>query len=173
MEAGYDGLPEAVREKNRSTKVRQESPLRGGCGQIRSSSSHAVALTGGPEMSVQVSTRRVNEIRVVDVSGRVTLGEGASVLRDALRAMANEGEKKVLLNLAGLVYLDSSGIGVLVGGFATMRNQGGQLKLLNLTGRVKDLLLVTKLYTVFEIYEDEAAAIESFGGVAVGAPAKA
>jgi anti-sigma B factor antagonist len=124
-------------------------------------------------MSVQVSIRRVNDVRVVDVSGRVTLGEGASTLRDTLRAMANEGEKKVLLNLAGLVYLDSSGIGVLVGSFASMRNQGGQLKLLNLTGRVKDLLLVTKLYTVFEIFEKEATAIESFGGVTVGAPARA
>jgi anti-sigma B factor antagonist len=132
-----------------------------------------VALTGGPEMSAQLSIRRVKDVRVVDVSGRVTLGEGASALREALRAMAHDGEKKVLLNLAGLVYLDSSGIGVLVGSFASMRNQGGQLKLLNLTGRVKDLLLVTKLYTVFEIYEDETTAIESFGGVAVGAPAKA
>ena len=121
-------------------------------------------------MSVKLSIRRVNDVRIVDVFGRITLGEGSSMLRDALRAMANEGEK-ILLNLAELTYLDSSGIGVLVGCFATLRNQGGNLKLLNLTSRVKDLLLITKLYTVFEVYEDEAAAIESFGGVTVGAPA--
>ena len=122
-------------------------------------------------MSVKLSIRRVNDVRIVDVFGRVTLGEGASMLRDALRAMSKEGEKKILLNLAELTYLDSSGIGVLVGCFATLRNQGGHLKLLNLTSRVKDLLLITKLYTVFEVYEDEAAAIESFGGVTVRAPA--
>jgi anti-sigma B factor antagonist len=122
-------------------------------------------------MSVTLSVRRTNDVRVVDVSGRVTLGDGASVLRDALRAMANEGEKKILLNLGALTYLDSSGIGVLVGSFATLRNQGGHLKLLNLTGRVKDLLLITKLYTVFEVYEDEAVAVDSFSDVPVGVPA--
>jgi anti-sigma B factor antagonist len=79
-----------------------------------------------------------------------------------IAAMAKEGRKRILLNLRELSYLDSSGIGVLVSGFAALRHEGGQLKLLNLTTRVKDLLLITKLYTVFEVYEDEATAISSF-----------
>jgi anti-sigma B factor antagonist len=116
-------------------------------------------------MSVKVSVRRVNNVSLVDVAGRVTLGDGSNELREALRAMASEGQKEVVLNLAGLTYLDSSGIGVLVSSFATFRNQGGQLKLLNLNGRVKDLLLITKLYTVFEVFEDESSAVDSFSGI--------
>jgi anti-sigma B factor antagonist len=98
----------------------------------------------------------------VDVAGRITLGEGSSALRDTLRDMINKNQKKILLNLGEVNYIDSSGIGELVSGFTTVTNSGGQLKLLNLNKRVKDLLQITKLYTVFDVHEDEAGAIRSF-----------
>jgi anti-sigma B factor antagonist len=101
-------------------------------------------------------------VSVVDVAGRITLGEGSSALRDALRDMINKNQKKILLNLGEVNYIDSSGIGELVSGFTTVTNSGGQLKLLNLNKRVKDLLQITKLYTVFDVHEDEAGAIRSF-----------
>ena len=113
-------------------------------------------------MSVKLNTRQVGDVSVVDVAGRITLGEGSSALRDLLREMVGKGDKKILLNLGDVSYIDSSGIGELVSGFTTVTNSGGQLKLLNLNKRVKDLLQITKLYTVFEVYEDEAAAIRSF-----------
>ena len=113
-------------------------------------------------MSLTLNTRRVNGVTVVDVSGRVTLGDGSTELRNAIRKILSEGQKSILLNLAELTYLDSSGIGVLVSSFATLRSQQGQLKLIHLAGRVKDLLLITKLYTVFEVFDDEAVAIDSF-----------
>jgi anti-sigma B factor antagonist len=96
------------------------------------------------------------------VSGRITLGEGSSTLRDALRELAGKGQKKILLNLGEVSYIDSSGIGELVSGFTSVTNSGGQLKLLNLTKRVKDLLQITKLYTVFDVHESEASAVRSF-----------
>src|SRR5947209_6131173 len=99
-------------------------------------------------MSLNLNARRVNNITIVDLSGRVTIGDGSAELREALRQMVSEGQMKILLNLAELTYIDSSGIGVLVSSFATISNQQGRLKLLNLTSRVKDLLLITKLYTV-------------------------
>jgi anti-sigma B factor antagonist len=98
----------------------------------------------------------------MDVSGRITLGEGSSTLRDALRDLATKGHKKILLNLGDVSYIDSSGIGELVAGFTSASNLGGHLKLLSLTKRVKDLLQITKLYTVFEVHDDEAHAIRSF-----------
>jgi len=101
-------------------------------------------------------------VSVVDVAGRITLGEGSSALRDLLRDMVGKGEKKILLNLGDVSYIDSSGIGELVSGFTTVTNSGGQLKLLNLNKRVKDLLQITKLYTVFDVHEDEAGAVRSF-----------
>jgi anti-sigma B factor antagonist len=101
-------------------------------------------------------------VSVVDVAGRITLGEGSSALRDLLREMVGKGQKKILLNLGEVSYIDSSGIGELVSGFTTVTNSGGQLKLLNLNKRVKDLLQITKLYTVFDVHEDEAGAIRSF-----------
>ena len=113
-------------------------------------------------MSVKLSTRQVGDVSVVDVAGRITLGEGSSALRDMLRDMVGKNQKKILLNLGDVSYIDSSGIGELVSGFTTVTNQGGQLKLLNLTKRVKDLLQITKLYTVFEVFEDEASAVRSF-----------
>ena len=113
-------------------------------------------------MSVKLNTRQVGDVTVVDVAGRITLGEGSSALRDSLRDMINKNQKKILLNLGDVSYIDSSGIGELVSGFTTVTNSGGNLKLLNLNKRVKDLLQITKLYTVFDVHEDEAGAIRSF-----------
>ena len=113
-------------------------------------------------MSVKLSTRQVGDVSVVDVAGRITLGEGSSALRDLMREMVGKGQKKILLNLGEVSYIDSSGIGELVSGFTTVTNSGGELKLLNLNKRVKDLLQITKLYTVFDVHEDEASAIRSF-----------
>ncbi len=113
-------------------------------------------------MSVKLNTRQVGDVSVVDVVGRITLGEGSSALRDALRDMVAKSQKKILLNLGEVSYIDSSGIGELVSGFTTVTNSGGQLKLLNLNKRVKDLLQITKLYTVFDVHEDEAGAVRSF-----------
>jgi anti-sigma B factor antagonist len=113
-------------------------------------------------VSVKLSTRQVGDVSVVDVSGRITLGEGSSALRDLLRDLVGKNQKKILLNLGDVSYIDSSGIGELVSGFTTVTNQGGQLRLLNLTKRVKDLLQITKLYTVFDVHDDEAAAVRSF-----------
>jgi anti-sigma B factor antagonist len=101
-------------------------------------------------------------VTVVDAVGRITLGEGASTFRDTIRDLVASGHKKLLLNLGEVSYIDSSGIGEMVSGFTTVANQGGTVKLLNLTKRVKDLLQITKLYTVFEVFEDEAAAVRSF-----------
>jgi anti-sigma B factor antagonist len=99
---------------------------------------------------------------VVDVAGRITLGEGSSALRDSVREMVGKGQKKILLNLGEVSYIDSSGIGELVSAFTTVTNGGGQLKLLNLTKRVKDLLQITKLYTVFDVHDSEVSAVRSF-----------
>jgi anti-sigma B factor antagonist len=113
-------------------------------------------------VSVKLSTRQVGNVTVIDVAGRITLGEGSSALRETLRDLVAKNHNKILLNLADVTYIDSSGIGELVSGYTTVTNTGGSLKLLNLNKRVKDLLQITKLYTVFEVHEDEAAAIRSF-----------
>jgi anti-sigma B factor antagonist len=98
----------------------------------------------------------------MDCSGRITLGEGSVQLRDAVRDLLSKGSKQILLNLGDVTYIDSSGIGELVSAFTTVRNQGGDLKLLNLTKKVHDLLQITKLYTVFDVKDDEASAVASF-----------
>jgi len=121
-------------------------------------------------MSLSINIRQKNDVSVIDLKGRVTMGEGASTLRETLRSMPRQGQKKILLNLADATMIDSSGLGVLVAGFASMTNQGGDLKLLNLTSRVRDLLLITKLFTVFEVYEDEASAVRSFQKAATAIP---
>jgi len=108
------------------------------------------------------SSRQIDGITVLDLSGRITLGEGSVILRDTIRDLIGRGQKKILLNLGDVSYIDSSGIGELVSAFTTVRNQGGELKLLNLTKKVHDLLQITKLYTVFDIKDDEANAIKSF-----------
>ena len=98
----------------------------------------------------------------MDVAGRVTLGEGANALRDRLRDLVAASQQRILLNMAEVSFIDSSGIRELVAGLTAVTNSGGQLKLLNLTGRVKDLMQITKLYNVFDVHDDEAAAIRSF-----------
>jgi anti-sigma B factor antagonist len=111
---------------------------------------------------MKASSRQVNGVTVVDMMGRITLGEGSVVLRDTIRDLLGKGEKKILLNLGNVTYIDSSGIGELVSAFTSVRNQGGELKLLNLTKKVHDLLQITKLYTVFDIRDDETAAVGAF-----------
>lgn len=113
-------------------------------------------------MSMKISNRQVDGVTILDLSGRITLGEGSVQLRDAVRDLLSKGQKHILLNLADVNYIDSSGIGELVSAFTTVRNQGGELKLLKLTKKVHDLLQITKLYTVFDVKDDEAAAIASF-----------
>jgi anti-sigma B factor antagonist len=113
-------------------------------------------------VTMKSSTRQVDGVTIVDLSGRITLGEGSIVLRDTVRDLIGKGNKKILLNLGDVNYIDSSGIGELVSAFTTVRNQGGELKLLNLTKKVHDLLQITKLYTVFDVKDDETAAVRSF-----------
>jgi len=113
-------------------------------------------------MSVKLNTRQVGEVTVLDLAGRITLGEGSSTLRDALKDVVAKGQKKILLNLSEVSYIDSSGIGELVSAFTTVTNLGGQLKLNGLNKRVKDLLQITKLYTVFEVFDEETTAMRSF-----------
>lgn len=115
-------------------------------------------------MTIKATTRESSNVTIVDISGRITLGEGSALLRDTVRDLLSKGQKKILLNLGDVSYIDSSGIGELVSGFTTVKNQGGELKLLNLTKKVHDLLQITKLYTVFEVHSDEAAALQSFQG---------
>jgi anti-sigma B factor antagonist len=113
-------------------------------------------------VTMKASTRQVDGVMIVDLSGRITLGEGSVILRDTVRELISKGNKKILLNLGEVNYIDSSGIGELVSAFTTVRNQGGELKLLRLTKKVHDLLQITKLYTVFDVKDDETAAIKSF-----------
>ena len=113
-------------------------------------------------MSMKAMVRQVDSVTVVDVSGRITLGESCKELREVIRGELGKGHKNLLLNLADVTYIDSSGIGELVSAFTAVSNQGGQLKLLHLTKKVHDLLQITKLYTVFDVRDDEAEAISSF-----------
>jgi len=113
-------------------------------------------------VSMKAKTRRVDSVTVVDISGRITLGEDLTELRQLIRNLLAQDQKHILLNLADVTYIDSSGIGELVSGFSAASNQGGQLKLLSLTKKVHDLLQITKLLTVFDVYDDEAQAIASF-----------
>src|ERR1700761_2468536 len=114
------------------------------------------------EVSVKLNSRQVGDVTVIDAAGRITLGEGASAFRDTIRDFASKGNKKLLLNLGDVSYIDSSGIGEMVSGFTTVTNNGGQMKLVGLSKRIKDLLQITKLYTVFDVYDDEAQAVRSF-----------
>jgi anti-sigma B factor antagonist len=108
------------------------------------------------------TTREVGEVTMVDLSGRIALGEGSALLRKLIRDLLDNGKTKILLNLGDINYIDSSGIGELVSGFTAVRSRQGELKLLNLTKKVKDLLQITKLFTVFDVYTDEATAVQSF-----------
>ncbi len=113
-------------------------------------------------MSMKTVVRQIDSVTVVDVSGRITIGEGCTHLREVIRGQLSKGNKNVLLNLGDVTYIDSSGIGELVSSYTAVSNQGGSLKLLNLTKKVQDLLQITKLYTIFDVHDDEAKAISSF-----------
>jgi anti-sigma B factor antagonist len=109
-----------------------------------------------------VKERQVGDVTVLDLSGKITIGEGSVTLRETVRKLLDEGKKKILLNLGDVSYVDSSGIGELVSSYTTTNNNGGQLKLLNLTRKIQDLLMITKLLTVFETHESEDTAVASF-----------
>jgi len=113
-------------------------------------------------VSVKLTTRQVGDVTVIDANGRITLGEGSTTFRERIKELLAAGNKKILINMAEITYIDSSGIGELVSSFTTTTNAGGSLKLLSLGKRVQDLLQITKLYTVFETFDDEAAAVRSF-----------
>ena len=113
-------------------------------------------------MSMKVATRQVDGVTILDLSGRITLGEGSVTLRDSVHDVVAKRSKHILLNLENISYIDSSGIGELVSAFTSVKNSGGELKLLNLTKKVHDLLQITKLYTVFDIWDNEASAVSAF-----------
>jgi anti-sigma B factor antagonist len=112
---------------------------------------------------LNINERQAGDVTVLDMSGKITIGEGSVALRTAIRRLLEEGKKRILLNLAGVSYIDSSGIGELVSSYTAIgKEEGGQLKLLNLTQKIKDLLTITKLLTVFDVYDNEADALNSF-----------
>ncbi|MGB2633548.1 MAG: STAS domain-containing protein [Candidatus Acidiferrum sp.] len=113
-------------------------------------------------MKMTMSIRQVDGVKVVDISGRLELGKESAALRDLICDLLKNGHKQILLNLGDVHYIDSMGLGTLVGAFTTVRKQEGELKLLNLTSKVRDLMQITKLYTVFDIMNDEAVAVKSF-----------
>jgi len=112
-------------------------------------------------MSMVLNARRLDDVVILDLSGRITMGEGTLILRERIQRLLQAGDRKFLLNLADVDYIDSSGLGELVSSFTTVRNQGGLLKLLSLTKRVQDLLQITKLLTVFEVFNNEAEALKT------------
>ena len=111
---------------------------------------------------ITITERQAGDVTILDLDGKVTIGEGSVALRTAIRRLLEEGKKRILLNLAGVGYIDSSGIGELVSSFTAINKENGQLKLLNLTQKLQDLLTITKLLTVFDVYESEAEALNSF-----------
>jgi len=114
-------------------------------------------------MKMTTKTRQVGSVTVVDISGRIELGGESAALRDLIADLLSKGQTQILLNLADVNYIDSAGLGTLVGGFASVRKHQGELKLLNLTDKVNDVMNVTKLYTIFDVATDEEAAVKSFG----------
>ena len=112
---------------------------------------------------LNINERQAGDVTVLDLSGKITIGEGSVALRAGIRRLLEEGKKRILLNLAGVSYVDSSGIGELVSSYTAIgKEDGGQLKLLNLTQKIRDLLTITKLLTVFDVYENEAEALNSY-----------
>jgi len=111
---------------------------------------------------MKIETRKVGDVTVLDCSGKITLGEGTMAVRNSVREILKNGGMKIILHLGDVNYIDSSGIGELVSSYTTVTNGGGQLKLLNLTKKIQELLAITKLLTVFQVYNDERAAVASF-----------
>jgi anti-sigma B factor antagonist len=116
---------------------------------------------------MQITERAVADVMILDLKGKITLGEGDELLKDKVNSLVNQGQRKIVLNLAAVPYLDSAGLGEVVRAYTTVSRQGGSLKLLNLTKRITDLLAITKLLTVFDTFESEEEAVRSFS-----APAK-
>jgi anti-sigma B factor antagonist len=112
---------------------------------------------------MKIETRTIGDVQILDCSGKITLGEGTMMVRNTVRDILKNNGKKIILNLADVNYIDSSGIGELVSTYTTVTNNGGQLKLLNLTKKIQELLAITKLLTVFQVFENEQAAVASFG----------
>jgi anti-sigma B factor antagonist len=113
-------------------------------------------------MTIQASTRVVDGVAIVDISGQLRLGEGTGKLREIVKKLVQDGYKNILLNLAGVTYIDSAGIGELMMNYTTLRNSGGELKLMNLNKNVRNLLQVTRLYTIFDVHDDQASAIRAY-----------
>jgi anti-sigma B factor antagonist len=113
-------------------------------------------------VALQGTRRQIGDVTIVDFSGKITLGEGSATLRKTIRDLTEGGEKKILLSLYDVDYIDSSGIGELVSAYTTVRNAGGELKLLHLTKRVHDILQITRLFTVFDVQTEESAAVRAF-----------
>ncbi len=114
-------------------------------------------------MELKMHTREVKDITVIELSGRLTMGEPCKAIRDEIHDEIGQGARKILLNLGEVTYIDSAGLGELTSAYTSVKNRGGALKLMNLTKRVHDLMQITKLYTVFEVFDDEKAAVASFG----------
>ncbi len=117
-------------------------------------------------MALTVKTRNIGNVAILDLHGKITLGENTGILRDELNSLLAQGHKNVLLNMGGVGYVDSAGLGELVGAYTTATNQGGSVKLLNLQGKMKDLMQITKLHTIFSTFDDEQAAVSSFSAAA-------
>ncbi|MFL6415465.1 MAG: STAS domain-containing protein [Bryobacteraceae bacterium] len=117
-------------------------------------------------MALVAKTRQVGNVDIVELSGKITLGENTGILRDEIRSLLAQGQKNILINMGDVSYVDSAGLGELVGAYTTAANQGGTVKLLKLQAKMKDLLQVTKLHTIFPVFEDEREAIASFSQTA-------
>jgi len=120
-------------------------------------------------MALTVKTRRVGNVAIVDLNGKITLGENTGILRDELRSLLSQGSKHIILNMKDVSYVDSAGLGELVGAYTTATNQGGAVKLLHMQGKMKDLMQITKLHTIFPAFEDEHQAVSSFGAASATA----
>src|SRR5215470_10430933 len=141
----------------------RQAPVRLGAKRIAGSGPQLYDQKENAKMSqLTIKDREAGDVTILDLSGKITIGEGSVQLREAVRRLLDEGRKKILLNLGDVAYVDSSGIGELVSSYTTTNNQGGQLKLLNLTKKIQDLLMITKLLTVFETYDNEQSALTSF-----------
>jgi len=123
-------------------------------------------MLGGAEMSTKATVRQVGDVAIVDLSGRITLGEGSGLVRSTIKDLVGTGQKKILINLKEVTYIDSAGLGELVGSYASVTNGGGSIKLLHPQNKVHDLLQVTKLYTVFVAFDDEMEALRSYAAAA-------
>jgi anti-sigma B factor antagonist len=119
-------------------------------------------------MSLKAEVRQAGDVSVVDLAGRITLGEGSGLVRSTIKELVASGRKNILLNLKNVTYLDSAGLGEVVGAYATVTNVGGNIKLLHPQAKVHDLLQVTKLYTVFAAFDDEVEALRSYASAAAG-----